>query len=100
MPSTTTLVFALAIASTIAPTLAVPVYGPYSSNLARRNEQVARDLAYLIARTDESGALNWQQVKDFGKKAWAGVKTAARVAQPIVSALASREEAELFARLE
>ena len=109
MPSYTTIILALAIASTAAPSLAAPTYESYSYDLARRDEQFARELEYILARAEESGAINFKAI---GRKIASGARTAAKKAGPILKAAAPyalqaasmvlREDGaeELFARLE
>lgn len=104
MPSSTSIVLALALASTIVPTLAVPVYGSYSYDIAKRDEEFARDLEYILARAnEESGALNF---KKLGHSIASGVRGAAKFAKAAApyalqaASLLAREDQELFARLE
>ncbi len=103
MPSSTSIVLALAFASTIAPTLAAPLYGSYSYEIAKREEEFARDLEYILARAEESGALNF---KKLGHTIASGARTVAKYAKAAApyalqaASLLAREDPELFARLE
>ncbi len=64
-----------------------------------------RELAHLIARTDESGAMSWAEAKQLGAKAWNKAKSAAKYIGPAVATAAQllplvvREEPELWARI-
>ncbi len=84
MRSSTTFIAALALTSTVSPILAHPIQSTYSPDLAKREEQFARELAYILVRADESGALSWQQVKDFGKKAWTKAANLVTTVAPVV----------------
>ncbi|KAJ3474188.1 hypothetical protein NLI96_g12601 [Meripilus lineatus] len=110
MRTSSSVVVVLALASSLVPALAAPMYDS-SLEITKREEQVARDLAEVFARAVqedlESGALSWADVKNFGKKAFATGQKIYNVAAPIVKAVAphvkkllSREELELYSRLD
>ena len=110
MPSRSSIIITLVLASTIVPTFAEPGYQPHwqleALHHPHRDELIARELAYIIARNDESGALSWAEAKDIGKKVWDKAKQVGRAIAPYASTAASflplivREEPELWVRLE
>ncbi|KAJ3483847.1 hypothetical protein NLI96_g6034 [Meripilus lineatus] len=114
---TSSSVVVLALASGLVPALAAPVYDS-SLEVSKRNEEVARDIAQVVARAVqqdlESGALSWAAVKGYahtainkikqghriGKKIYNTVAPVVKKAAPHVQKFFSREELELFSRLD
>ncbi|KAJ3483846.1 hypothetical protein NLI96_g6035 [Meripilus lineatus] len=127
MHTSSSVVAVLALAFGLAPALAAPTYDS-SLEIARRDEQVARDLAQVFARVVqqdlESGAINWAEAKKnahqavgtgykayklandvhktykHGKQVYNTLAPVVKKAAPHVQKFFSREELELFARLD
>ncbi|TCD61158.1 hypothetical protein EIP91_008838 [Steccherinum ochraceum] len=65
--------------------------------LSRELHVIARDIIGARA-VDASGAISWDDVKDFGKGFVQGFTKTAETVLPVVSAFVKREEMDLFAR--
>ncbi|KAJ3476458.1 hypothetical protein NLI96_g11145 [Meripilus lineatus] len=110
MPSVSSIVRVLIVASTLAPALALPFHQLPRSELSRRDVLIARKVLSALRKqpiqgSEDSGALSWQEVKQGAKTFANGVGQVASAAAPLVAdglhiakTFLRREDLELLAR--